>query len=222
MIKDKIATRLKDLRIKSNLSQEELACLAKLDRTYITYLETGKKNVTVNTLYKITNALNISLKDFFDFDNFDIKLNDNINNQNDNLELVKDMIYTNQQINKIFLCSIQGGIRVSRRKKTITLITNHGAWHNPYNDSHINEDGSFIYTGMGLRGDQEIKETNQNGKVANSDKNGYRLFYFVMIGRNKYLYKGECVKNGSFYYADEIDNNGNKRKVVKFRLKIIK
>lgn len=75
---------------------------------------------------------------------------------------------------------------------------------------------------MGLRGDQEVKETNQNGKVANSDKNGYRLFYFVMIGPNKYLYKGECVKNGPFYYADEIDNNGNKRKAVKFRLKIIK
>ena len=221
MIKDKIASRLKELRIKSNLSQEELASLAKLDRTYITYIETGKKNVTVSTLYKITNALNITLKDFFDFDGFDIKPSNDINTQRKALELVKGKVYTNQEIANYFLCSVQGGMRVSKKKRTVTLITNHHSEMNPYNDSHINEDGSFIFTGMGLHGDQEVKETNQNGKVAYSDTNGYRLFYFIAIGSNKYLFKGECVKNGPFYYTDEDDHNGNKRKVVKFRLKLL-
>ncbi|WP_027328563.1 helix-turn-helix domain-containing protein [Marinimicrobium agarilyticum] len=42
-----------------NLSQEALADLADVHRTYIGMLERGEKNVTLSTLERIANALNI-------------------------------------------------------------------------------------------------------------------------------------------------------------------
>lgn len=43
------------------LSQEELADKADLDRTYISGIERGKRNISVYTLKKITDALGIEL-----------------------------------------------------------------------------------------------------------------------------------------------------------------
>ena len=47
--------------MEKGLSQEDLAYKSNLDRTYITYVENAKKNVTIETLYKITQALDIKL-----------------------------------------------------------------------------------------------------------------------------------------------------------------
>lgn len=113
-------------------------------------------------------------------------------------------------------------MRVSLKEKTVTLINQEYSKVRPYNDSQISDEGIFIYTGMGLTGDQKVSYSNQNGKVAYSDKNGFRLYYFIGIGKNKYKYIGEVVKNGDFYFADEIDKNGTLRKVVKFPLKLIR
>ena len=57
MIKNDVGKRIKDLRIAKGISQEELALKCGLDRTYITYVENAKKNVTIETLHKITQAL---------------------------------------------------------------------------------------------------------------------------------------------------------------------
>jgi transcriptional regulator with XRE-family HTH domain len=65
-IKIKIGLKIKKLRLKSGLSQEKLANLANLDRTYIPGIEKGKRNVSIIVLEKIAKALNVSLKTFFD------------------------------------------------------------------------------------------------------------------------------------------------------------
>ncbi len=67
MIKDIVGKRIKELRLNKNLTQEKFAELCELDRTYITSLENGKRNISIINLEKICNALDISLKDFFDF-----------------------------------------------------------------------------------------------------------------------------------------------------------
>ena len=72
-------------------------------------------------------------------------------------------------------------MRVSTKSKTVTLISNEVSSSNPYGDSKINEDGSFIYTGMGLKGDQTVSLSNQNGKVAYSSKLGYKLWRNLRI-----------------------------------------
>jgi transcriptional regulator with XRE-family HTH domain len=50
---------LKVYRKERNISQEEFAFRAELDRTYISGLECGKRNPTLKILIKIANALNM-------------------------------------------------------------------------------------------------------------------------------------------------------------------
>jgi len=64
----KIATRIKELRKNSALTQEQLAEKANIDYKFFQKIENGTRNITVNTLIRICDSLNVSLKDFFDFD----------------------------------------------------------------------------------------------------------------------------------------------------------
>ncbi len=67
MIKEKVGQRIKELRTKQGLSQEEFAFKCDLDRTYITSLERGKRNISLENLEKIAKAFNMSLSEFFNF-----------------------------------------------------------------------------------------------------------------------------------------------------------
>ena len=70
MIRKQFGAKIKELRIsKTNLSQEEFAFKCEMDRTYITSLERGKRNVSLENLDKIAKAFNMSLSEFFDFNN---------------------------------------------------------------------------------------------------------------------------------------------------------
>ena len=69
MIKEKVGQRIRDLRTKQGLSQEEFAFRCELDRTYITCLERGKRNISLTNLEKIAKAFNMTLSEFFNFEN---------------------------------------------------------------------------------------------------------------------------------------------------------
>lgn len=71
---EKIGNRIRFLRLNyTNYSQDEFAAKLGLDRSYVSKVESGKQNITVETLIKICEeGLEISLKDFFDFDKVDI------------------------------------------------------------------------------------------------------------------------------------------------------
>ena len=58
-----IANNLKEIRESKGLSQEKLAALAGVHRTYISMIERCQKNVTVSCLDKIASALNIDIID---------------------------------------------------------------------------------------------------------------------------------------------------------------
>ena len=66
-IKISVGKRVKELRNKLGISQEELADLAGLDRTYITSVECGKRNISIVNIEKLATALNVSIKEFFNF-----------------------------------------------------------------------------------------------------------------------------------------------------------
>jgi len=70
LIKKAIGSRIKELRSKAKISQEELALRACLDRTYINSVENGRRNISIVNVEKISIALNSSLKDFFNSDRF--------------------------------------------------------------------------------------------------------------------------------------------------------
>ena len=66
-IKISVGKRVKYLRNKLGISQEELADLVSLDRTYITSVECGRRNISIINIEKLAIALKVTLKEFFDF-----------------------------------------------------------------------------------------------------------------------------------------------------------
>ncbi|MCE7792211.1 helix-turn-helix transcriptional regulator [Salipaludibacillus sp. CUR1] len=58
---DRIAVNIKKIRLEKNISQEKLAELSGLHRTYISQIERKVKNPTVNNLEKIADALNTDI-----------------------------------------------------------------------------------------------------------------------------------------------------------------
>ncbi len=67
MIKTKVGKRIKELRNKLGISQEELAFRSEIHRTYIASLEVGKRNVSIEMLEKVVSALEVSMSEFFNF-----------------------------------------------------------------------------------------------------------------------------------------------------------
>ena len=53
--------RVREKRIALNLSQEKLANMADIDRTYLPDIENGRRNVSLAIAEKIAKALNVSL-----------------------------------------------------------------------------------------------------------------------------------------------------------------
>jgi transcriptional regulator with XRE-family HTH domain len=64
-IQEKFGKRVREIRTKKKISQEALAHQADLDRTYMTSVENGKRNISIQNIEKIIKALGISISDFF-------------------------------------------------------------------------------------------------------------------------------------------------------------
>jgi transcriptional regulator with XRE-family HTH domain len=60
-IKESIGNNIKKLRVERNLTQEQLAIDAEIDRTYLQSIEKGNRNVSINVLIRLSIALNVSL-----------------------------------------------------------------------------------------------------------------------------------------------------------------
>jgi transcriptional regulator with XRE-family HTH domain len=69
-IKIRIGNRIRELRKEKGISQEKLAGLAEIDRTYMTSVENGRRNIAVVNLEKIVNALGVDFEEFFKGEGF--------------------------------------------------------------------------------------------------------------------------------------------------------
>ncbi|AFM42757.1 putative transcriptional regulator [Desulfosporosinus acidiphilus SJ4] len=65
-IKIAVGQRIKELRKIRDITQEQLAYISELDRTYINSVENGRRNISIVNLEKITIGLKVKLDDFFD------------------------------------------------------------------------------------------------------------------------------------------------------------
>lgn len=65
-IKGLFGKTIREYRLKENLSQEKLAELSGLHRTYISEVERGERNVSLENIHKICLALKIKLYDVFE------------------------------------------------------------------------------------------------------------------------------------------------------------
>jgi transcriptional regulator with XRE-family HTH domain len=58
-----IGERIRAKRQEMGMSQEFFANLAEIDRTYMTGVENGKRNISILMLLKIATALNVKMED---------------------------------------------------------------------------------------------------------------------------------------------------------------
>lgn len=59
----RFGTRLRDVRENAGISQEKLAELAKLHRTYVSSVERGKRNISLVNIERLADALGVSMKE---------------------------------------------------------------------------------------------------------------------------------------------------------------
>jgi transcriptional regulator with XRE-family HTH domain len=64
-IRARFGRRLRALRRKRGLSQEELAFRAGLHRTYVSSVERGERNVALINVERLARALEIDMRDLF-------------------------------------------------------------------------------------------------------------------------------------------------------------
>ncbi len=57
----KFGERVREIRVSKNLSQEQLADLASVHRTYIGMVERAEKNITLVNIEKVANGLNVNI-----------------------------------------------------------------------------------------------------------------------------------------------------------------
>lgn len=77
-----IAQKVKYLRKKQNMSQEELSERADLGLKYINQLENQNVNLTIHSLEKVIDALEMTPEEFFNFDSLE-----STSDKSDNLSL---------------------------------------------------------------------------------------------------------------------------------------
>lgn len=66
-IKVRFGQRVKALRLSKGYSQEKLAEISDLDRTYIPGIESGKRNVSLVVIEKISKAFNLSISELMNY-----------------------------------------------------------------------------------------------------------------------------------------------------------
>lgn len=67
MIKNDIGKRIKELREYRGYSQESFANVCGLNRTYISGIESGKRNVSIENIEKIAKGLEVDIAELFKF-----------------------------------------------------------------------------------------------------------------------------------------------------------
>ena len=63
----KFGKKVKELRMQKNLTQEDFSYLARIDRTYVSSIESGKANISLDAITRIAKALKVSLPELFTF-----------------------------------------------------------------------------------------------------------------------------------------------------------
>lgn len=66
MITKALGNRIRELRIRTGLSQEKFALRIGMDRTYFASVEAGRRNISIRNIKKIADGLGVSLGELFD------------------------------------------------------------------------------------------------------------------------------------------------------------
>lgn len=67
-LKEKFGLKIRMLRELKGYSIEYLANIANIDRTYISDIEKGKRNISLLIIEKLAKALEVKIQELFDYD----------------------------------------------------------------------------------------------------------------------------------------------------------
>lgn len=67
-LKEKFGHKIKQLREQKGHSIEYLANIANIDRTYISDIEKGKRNVSLLIIEKLSKALEVNIQELFNYE----------------------------------------------------------------------------------------------------------------------------------------------------------
>jgi transcriptional regulator with XRE-family HTH domain len=66
-LRDRVATKVKRLRARRGMTQEQLAERAGISRTYLARLETARHDPTLSVLEKLAKALGVKVAELLEF-----------------------------------------------------------------------------------------------------------------------------------------------------------
>jgi transcriptional regulator with XRE-family HTH domain len=75
----KLGKRVRQFRLKAELTQEKLSIATGLSQTYLSGVENGTRNPSIKTLDKIAKALHVSISEITDFNDYKLRDNFRIN-----------------------------------------------------------------------------------------------------------------------------------------------
>ena len=67
-IQIKVGERIKKLREDKGISQQDLAAMCNFEKGNMSFIESGTRNLTLLSLYKISKSLGVEIKDLLDLD----------------------------------------------------------------------------------------------------------------------------------------------------------
>lgn len=109
-----LGKRIKSLRKDKGWSQEELAHIAKINRSFMGEIERGEKSPTISSLEKITNALEISFEELFRY----IQPCQSSENRTKDLSIIIEKLYfLSESDQKIMLDIIDNILLISEKNK---------------------------------------------------------------------------------------------------------
>ena len=65
MIAKKFGDRVRSLRVQQNMSQEKFALHIGMDRTYLSSVESGRRNISLANIYKISKGFGMTIEELF-------------------------------------------------------------------------------------------------------------------------------------------------------------
>jgi len=125
-------------------------------------------------------------------------------------------IVNNDQLQEIFQCSGQGGMRRSHKTNTLIIVSNH---IKSIYDDRWDDEGLMHYTGMGSEGDQSLSFA-QNKTLTESKTNSVEVFLFEVFKQTEYTYMGPVELADAPYQSKQNDLNNRSRAVWIFPLKL--
>ena len=64
-IKESFGNKVRELRNSLGISQEKFALKINMDRTYFASVESGKRNISIENIFKISKGLEVSMAELF-------------------------------------------------------------------------------------------------------------------------------------------------------------